>query len=135
MYCRNCGKKMDNEEYCKVCGTPSDIRLKCSKCGAVVKEYDFYCAECGTDLRILHNDIKEVPEIKEIKDPIRPEDERRRAGTLFCKYCGIKRVDEKSPCSKCGSSADIVGKYCGKCGKKLNEYGLCVNIEAHGKKK
>jgi uncharacterized membrane protein YvbJ len=95
MYCVNCGKRLnEGEEYCSVCGTPPDLRV-CRRCGAKIDDFDTYCYNCGEK-----QDDADV-EIKEAEKPL-TEEERRRAGTLFCKKCGLKLPNEKSPC-KCGA--------------------------------
>jgi len=124
MYCTNCGKRLTDEDgFCPSCGTPPDL-ISCIRCGAKVDEFDRYCFNCG------EKQDREPDE--ELKDVPLTEEERRRAGTLYCKKCGAKLPDEKSPCTKCGSPQGTNGSYCGKCGQKLNEFGFCTNYNGHG---
>lgn len=51
MYCRECGKPMENGNVCPNCGVPAGMgRHYCPNCGAEVSELAVYCVKCGCQL-------------------------------------------------------------------------------------
>lgn len=52
MYCRECGKPMENNSrVCPGCGVPAGKgRRYCPNCGAQVSELAVYCVKCGSPL-------------------------------------------------------------------------------------
>lgn len=54
MYCKNCGKEVeDNVKFCSYCGTSLNGKIEvptCMKCGAEIVPGDKFCKECGNVL-------------------------------------------------------------------------------------
>lgn len=53
MFCRNCGKEIDEKaEVCVKCGVkPLTSKMYCQNCGAETKENQVVCPECGVKLK------------------------------------------------------------------------------------
>lgn len=52
MYCKNCGKEMDDQAYvCVQCGVRAGMGNKyCGRCGNAVQPGADFCLNCGVDL-------------------------------------------------------------------------------------
>ncbi|MBO4729147.1 MAG: zinc ribbon domain-containing protein [Spirochaetaceae bacterium] len=71
MYCKNCGKKLDDDAiFCTKCGSHKDSMITyfyCEKCGSIFNKDAAFCTECGTPIpeKILENRKKVVQEEQE----------------------------------------------------------------------
>lgn len=60
MYCRNCGREVDEKAIaCPGCGVPPKKGKKfCHNCGAQTDPTQAYCTKCGTNLAVVYNKSK-----------------------------------------------------------------------------
>ena len=110
MYCKNCGKEMNNgASICLECGAAKNSGSKfCAHCGKPLTENAKVCIKCGYSTKLSPEATVNDKEI-------------------FCTNCGKTMKAMQEICLSCGAKNDSGRKFCRACGAEVAEGAqICV---------